>query len=202
MIQKVGKEKNALTEKLKVTEAARKRFEEELKRYATENVTREELRKSLEDQIRQLTQTVGQTKEEKREKEDQIARCEAYIDGMESKLQACQQYIHTLESSLREEISRHAPLYGANLESLSMKELDTIARIHEEGLRQIHALQQRKGHTLSHGLPQGHTLYPTTPPQLPPMAIGLPPQLIPNGSGVHSNGHINGSVRPWFSHHT
>jgi len=37
-----------------------------------------------------LTQTVGQTKEEKREKEDQIARCEAYIDGMESKLQACQ----------------------------------------------------------------------------------------------------------------
>ncbi|XP_010474458.1 PREDICTED: uncharacterized protein LOC104753989 [Camelina sativa] len=201
-LKKVGKEKSALTEKLKVTEAARKRFEEELKRYATENVTREDLRKSLEDQIRQLTQTVGQTKEEKREKEDQIARCEAYIDGMESKLQAFQQYIHTLESSLREEISRHAPLYGANLESLSMKELDTIARIHEEGLRQIHALQQRKGHTLSHGLPQGHTLYPTTPPQLPPMAIGLPPQLVPNGSGVHSNGHINGSVRPWFSHHT
>ncbi|KAG7567707.1 MATH/TRAF domain [Arabidopsis thaliana x Arabidopsis arenosa] len=201
-LKKVGKEKNALTEKLKITEAARKRFEEELKRYATENVTREELRKSLEDQIRQLTQTVGQTKEEKREKEDQISRCEAYIDGMETKLQACQQYIHTLESSLREEISRHAPLYGANLESLSMKELDTIALIHEEGLRQIHALQQRKGHNLSHGLPQGHTLYPTTPPQLPPMAIGLPPQLIPNGSGVHSNGHINGSVRPWFSHHT
>lgn len=113
-----------------------------------------------------------------------------------------QQYIHTLESSLREEISRHAPLYGANLESLSMKELDTIARIHEEGLRQIHALQQRKGNALPHGLPQGHTLYPTTPSQLTPMAIGLPPQLIPNGSGVHSNGHVNGSVRPWFSHHT
>ena len=88
--QKVGKEKTALTEKLKVTEAARKRFEEELKRYATENVTREELRKSLEDEIRRLTQTLGQTQEEKREKEDQISRCEAYIDGMESKLQACQ----------------------------------------------------------------------------------------------------------------
>ncbi|CAN8284245.1 unnamed protein product [Cochlearia groenlandica] len=197
-LKKVAKEKTALSEKLKITEAARKRFEEELKRYATENVTREELRKSLEDEIRRLTQTLGQTKEEKREKEDQISRCEAYIDGMESKLQVCQQYIHTVESSLREEISRHAPLYGANLESLSMKELDTIARIHEEGLRQIHALQQRKGN----GLPHGHTLYPTTPPQIPPMPIGLPPQVLPNGSGVHSNGHMNGSVRPWFSHHT
>ncbi|KAJ4890624.1 TRAF-like family protein [Raphanus sativus] len=201
-LKKVGKEKTALTEKLKVTEAARKRFEEELKRYATENVTREELRKSLEDEIRRLTQTVGQTQEEKREKEDQISRCEAYIDGMEAKLQACQQYINTLESSLRDEISRHAPLYGANLESLTMKELDTIARIHEEGLRQIHALQQRKGNGLPHGLPHGHTLYPTTPPQLPPTPIGLPPQILPNGSGGHSSGHVNGSVRPWFSHHT
>lgn len=90
IIQKVGKEKIAINEKLKITEAARKRFEEELKRYATENATREEFRKSLEDEVRRLTQTVGQTKEEKREKEDQIARCEAYIDGMESKLQACQ----------------------------------------------------------------------------------------------------------------
>ena len=102
-----------------------------------------------------------------------------------------QQYINTLESSLREEISRHAPLYGANLDSLSMKEVDTIARIHEEGLRQIHAHQQRKGNGLSHGLSHGHTLYPSTPPQ-----------LLPNGSGVHTNGHVNGSVRPWFSHHT
>ncbi|KAI9118590.1 hypothetical protein K1719_010922 [Acacia pycnantha] len=144
-LKKVVKEKNALGERLKSAEAARKRFDEELKRYATENVTREEVRKSLEDEVRRLTQTVGQTEEEKREKEEQVARCEAYIDGMESKLQACQQYIHTLEASLQEEMSRHAPLYGAGLEALSMKELETLARIHEEGLRQIHALQQRKG---------------------------------------------------------
>lgn len=84
------KEKNALAERLKSAEAARKRFDEELKRYATENVTREEIRQSLEDEVRQLTQTVGQTEGEKREKEEQVARCEAYIDGMESKLQACQ----------------------------------------------------------------------------------------------------------------
>jgi DNA repair exonuclease SbcCD ATPase subunit len=84
------KEKNALAERLKGAEAARKRFDEELKRYATEKVTREEIRQSLEDEVRRLTQTVGQTEGEKREKEEQVARCEAYIDGMESKLQACQ----------------------------------------------------------------------------------------------------------------
>jgi hypothetical protein len=40
--------------------------------------------------VRRLTQTVGKTEGEKKEKEEQIARCEAYIDGMESKLQVCQ----------------------------------------------------------------------------------------------------------------
>ncbi|XP_021691259.2 uncharacterized protein LOC110672713 isoform X1 [Hevea brasiliensis] len=202
-LKRVVKEKNALAERLKSAESARKRFDEELKRYATENVTREEIRQSLEDEVRRLTQTVGQTEGEKREKEEQIARCEAYIDGMESKLQACQQYIHTLEASLQEEMSRHAPLYGAGLEALSMKELETISRIHEEGLRQIHALQQRKGSPAAsplvspHTLPHNHGLYPAAPP---PMAVGLPPSLIPNGVGIHSNGHVNGAVGPWFSH--
>lgn len=92
--QKVVKEKNALAERLKNAEAARKRFDEELKRYATENVSREEIRQSLEDEVRRLTQTVGQTEGEKREKEEQVARCEAFIDGMESKLQACQVSFH------------------------------------------------------------------------------------------------------------
>ncbi|XP_059459860.1 uncharacterized protein LOC132189240 [Corylus avellana] len=202
-LKKVMKEKNALAERLKGAEAARKRFDEELKRYATENVTREEIRQSLEDEIRRLTQTVGQTEGEKREKEEQVARCEAYIDGMESKLQACQQYIHTLEASLQEEMSRHAPLYGAGLEALSMKELDTLSRIHEEGLRQIHSLQQRKGAPAGsplvspHNLPHNHGLYPAAPP---PMAVGLPPTLIPNGGGIHNNGHVNGAVGPWFNH--
>lgn len=113
-----------------------------------------------------------------------------------------QQYIHTLEASLQEEMSRHAPLYGAGLEALSMKELETLSRIHEDGLRQIHALQQCKGspagsplvgpHTLAHN----HGMYPAAPP---PMAVGLPPSLIPNGVGIHSNGHVNGAVGPWFN---
>ncbi|XP_043699608.1 uncharacterized protein LOC122650289 isoform X2 [Telopea speciosissima] len=201
-LKRVVKEKNALAERLKSAEAARKRFDEELKRYATETVTREEVRQSLEDEVRRLTQTVGQTEGEKREKEEQVARCEAFIDGMEAKLHACQQYIHTLEASLQEEMSRHAPLYGAGLEALSMKELETLSRIHEEGLRQINALQQRKGGAggsplvSPHALPHSHGLYPMAPP---PMAVGLPPSLIPNGVGIHSNGHMNGAARPWFN---
>lgn len=84
------KEKNALAERLKSAESARKKFDEELKRLATENVTREEVRLSLEDEVRRLTQTVGQTEGGLREKEEQVMRCEAYIDGMEAKLHACQ----------------------------------------------------------------------------------------------------------------
>ncbi|XP_023760022.1 uncharacterized protein LOC111908425 [Lactuca sativa] len=205
-LKRITKEKNALAERLRNAEAARKRFDDELKRYATENVSREEIRQSLEDEIRRLTQTVGQTEGEKREKEEQIARCEAYIDGMESKLQTCEQYIHSLEGSLQEEMSRHAPLYGAGLEALSMKELETISRIHEEGLRQIHALQQRKGVAGPTVSPHSHGMYPGAPP--PPMAVGLPPALVQNGMGmgvgvgvVHGNGHVNGAIGgPWFNH--
>ncbi|TYK31446.1 TRAF-like family protein [Cucumis melo var. makuwa] len=115
-----------------------------------------------------------------------------------------QQYIHSLEASLQEEMSRHAPLYGAGLEALSMKELETLSRIHEEGLRQIHTLQQRKGSPAGsplvspHSLSHSHGLYTSAPP---PMAVGMPPSLIPNGSGIHSNGHVNGgAVGPWFNH--
>ena len=84
------KEKNALAERLKNAEVARKRFDEELKRFANDTVTHEEVRQSLEDEVRRLTQTIGQTEGGLREKEEQVRRCEAYIDGMEAKLHACQ----------------------------------------------------------------------------------------------------------------
>ena len=88
--QRVMKEKNALAERLKTAEQARKRIDEELKRFANDSVTHEEVRQSLEDEVRRLTQTVGQTEGRLREKEEQVMRCEAYIDGMEAKLHACQ----------------------------------------------------------------------------------------------------------------
>ena len=100
-------------------------------------------------------------------------------------------------------MSRHAPLYGAGLEALSMKELETISRIHEDGLRQIRALQQSKGVSpagsplMSHSLPHSHGLYPGGPP---PMTVGLPPTLVQNGMGGHGNGHLNGAIGPWFNY--
>ncbi|KAL6899599.1 hypothetical protein ACP4OV_006257 [Aristida adscensionis] len=203
-LKKVTKEKNTLAEQLKNAEASRKRFDDELKRNAAETLTREEVRKSLENEVRRLTQTVGQTEGEKKEKEEQIARCEAYIDGMESKLQACQQYIRTLETSLQEEMTRHAPLYGVGVEALSLDELETLANIHEQSLRQIHAIRQRKGSSHLLGGPSlAHISGLFSSP--PSMAAGLPSSLIPtspgtpNGAGIHGNGRVNGASSPWFN---
>lgn len=110
-----------------------------------------------------------------------------------------QEYIQTLEASLGEEMSRHAPLYGVGLESLSMSELDTLSRIHEDGLRQIHLItQQRKGNNnplvSGHPLPHSSGLYSSAPQ----VAVGLPPSMIPTGMGAHGNGHIwaHGSAPP------
>lgn len=109
-------------------------------------------------------------------------------------------------------MSRHAPLYGAGLEALSMKELETLSGIHEAGLRQIRALQQQRngspaaGSPLisSHALSHTHPLYtnaiPHAAPPPPSMAVNLPPNLIVNGAGIHGNGHMNGAVGPWFKH--
>ena len=65
---------------------------------------------------------------------------------MEGNLRAHREYIQTLEASLQEEMSRHAPLYGAGLDLLSVPELETLTKIHEEGLVQVRLLlRQRKG---------------------------------------------------------
>ncbi|XP_062222774.1 uncharacterized protein LOC133921772 [Phragmites australis] len=203
-LKRVTKEKNTLAERLKNAEASRKRFDDELKRYAAETLTREEIRKSLENEVRRLTQTIGQTEGEKKEKEEQIARCEAYIDGMESKLQVCQQYIRTLEASLQDEMARHAPLYGVGVEALSLNELDALANIHEQSLRQIHAIQQRKGCSHLLGGPSLAHI-PGLFSSSPSMAVSLPSSLIPtspiapNGAGIHGNGHTNSVTGPWFN---
>lgn len=102
-----------------------------------------DIRQSLEDEVCQLKERVGQIEAEKREKEEQILQSKAHIGGMEAKLTACQQHIHALEVSLQEEMSQHAPLYGVGLADLSIKELETLSCIHE-GLRDIDAIKQQK----------------------------------------------------------
>jgi len=123
-----------------------------------------------------------------------------------------QNYIQTLEASLQEEMSRHAPLYGAGLETLSLSELETLARIHDEGLRAVRLLQQQRGggggaggaeHMVNMESMANHSQLPpplgmyATPP--PPIAVGMPTSIMPNGmTSVHGNGHINGTVGPWY----
>ncbi|KAF8677820.1 hypothetical protein HU200_046449 [Digitaria exilis] len=225
---------------LKNAEASRKRFEDELKRYSAETQTREEIRKSLENEVRRLTQSVGQVEGEKKEKEEQISRCEAYIDGMQSKLASLPgfhlpvspliflqlfgmylylidyylnclvekmttisvQYIRTLETSLQEEMARHAPLYGVGVESLSLDELEALANIHEQSLRQIKTIQQRKGSSHLLGGPSLSHIPGLFSSPLPPSPVGTPSSRIPtspiasNGAGIHRNGHAPGR---WFN---
>lgn len=115
-----------------------------------------------------------------------------------------QNYIRTLEASLQEEMSRHAPLYGAGLEALSQSELETLARIHNEGLRSVRTLQQHRGGgsmellpvnmdtIVSHSPIQPHIALFGAPP---PIAVGMP---MTNGVSVHGNGHLNGTGVPWY----
>ena len=51
-----------------------------------------------------------------------------------------QGYVTSLETNLKEEMTRHAPLYGANLETLRDSELDTLIRIHDDGIKRIQAI--------------------------------------------------------------
>ena len=103
-------------------------------------------------------------------------------------------------------MSRHAPLYGVGLDALSMNELETLSRIHEEGLRQLRGLQQiRKGggevmatnhHDLLGNistLPSPIGIYTSST-----VSMGMPPSGT-NGAGMHGNGHINGNLGPWYA---
>jgi hypothetical protein len=115
-----------------------------------------------------------------------------------------QQYIRTLETSLQEEMARHAPLYGVGVESLSLDELEALANIHEQSLRQIKAIQQRKGSSHLLGGPALSHI-PSLFSSPPSVAVGPPASRIPtspmapNGAGIHGNGHLNGAMGRWFN---
>eukprot|EP00494_Astrolonche_serrata_P017802 UN17991 len=94
-------------------------------------------------------------------------------------------------------MARHAPLYGVGVEALSLEELETLANIHEQSLRQIYTIRQRKGSSHLLSVPG---LFPSSS-----MAVGPPSSLIhtssiaPNGVGTHGNGHMNNAVDRWFN---
>lgn len=121
-----------------------------------------------------------------------------------------QDYIQTLEASLQEEMSRHAPLYGAGLEALSLSELDTLSRIHEEGLRAVRNLQQQRQGGGAGGGGGGEVMMVSmqdpmgSHAALPPLGMYAAPSGVAVGmpsimaNGVHANGHLNGTISPWF----
>ncbi|KAJ4765159.1 TRAF-like family protein [Rhynchospora pubera] len=191
-LKKVTIEKSALAERLKKGEVAQRRLEEEVKRHATEVVKRN----ALASDVRQLEEAVSKAEAEKRETQKQVAQCEAYIHGLEAKLQASQQYIQTLETSLQEEMARHAPLYGAGLDTLTLSELETVAQIHELGLSQIHEIvQQRQSESLlvnltevASGLFSGQPQTPTRKPS---------PIVPPKGAGSQGDDPKMGLIGPW-----
>jgi hypothetical protein len=100
-----------------------------------------------------------------------------------------QKHIQFLENAHREEMEQHAPLYGVGLESLSMESLENLLRIHEDGIKNIHALQ----HQLRNGvaiLSQVQILFNSDslqPTAQYPIADGHSTFVIPNGVHMHKN---------------
>lgn len=141
-LTKVVQEKNVLAERLRTAEAERKRSDIKLRRCSSQIAAQEALQQLLSDEVQKLKHNIGQIKREKQDKEEEAAHCKTYNDELKMELNTCQQNIQTLQASLQEEMLQHAPLYGFGVENLSMKELETLSSIHEDGLRKIRAIQR------------------------------------------------------------
>eukprot|EP00854_Cymbomonas_tetramitiformis_P003916 gene3916-4879_t len=145
--QRMAKEKTALSERLKHAEAAtRHRAEEPARQHdIPQEAGGRDMGASEGADMGGAdweAQAAGQQVTEEALNE-QMQKCESYLGTMEAKLQAHQNYIHTLEQSLQEEMTRHSPLYGIGLEHLSRAELEALARIHQEGLSRVRAVQEK-----------------------------------------------------------
>ncbi|XP_024544379.1 uncharacterized protein LOC9654920 [Selaginella moellendorffii] len=188
-LKRITKEKTALAERLKSTEAVCANYAEEFDRLSAKSVTRDELCRSQEEDIRNLKEALERSEEDSRGKDLQISQYKSYAHNMDTTNQALQERVESLQSSIREELHMHAPLYGVGLETLSFGELEILARIHDEGLRQVRALQMALRGDL-HAAP---------PP--PPRHFGLPAVARPSSNGTagfHGSGRANGTVSSWF----
>lgn len=70
----------------------------------------------------------------------QVGKHESRVKELEASLKERTTYVSGLEAQLREEIMRSAPLYGSNLDRMSAAQLESLARIHERGLKQARSL--------------------------------------------------------------
>ncbi|XP_057967943.1 uncharacterized protein LOC131157650 [Malania oleifera] len=189
-------EKNALSAMLESVESGTRRFDEELKCYAANAQILVEAQNSLEGEVEQLKEKHEQIESEKREKQELVMKYTTHIHNLDASLNSYQQRIQALEAELEVEKSQHAPLYGYGLEALSAKELETVSRIHVEGLRDIHAfIQRRYGIGSSSINPNTHpNPLMVCPTATTPMAVGLPYLPTSNGSQIHD---IGGIVSQW-----
>uniref|UniRef100_A0A061RFS9 Traf-like protein n=1 Tax=Tetraselmis sp. GSL018 TaxID=582737 RepID=A0A061RFS9_9CHLO len=151
-VKKASKEKTALSERVKELEAAQRRYEQEIRRLS------EEKARVGKEAERAATLQGACAKAEKlvASKDDQLVAAKSYIDSLEAKLGALQGYTTNLETNLKEEMTRHAPLYGANLDSLREPELETLMQIHEEGVKRVRNILAIRKHNSNPGGARPH----------------------------------------------
>eukprot|EP00951_Prasinocladus_malaysianus_P000585 scaffold4186_cov33-Prasinocladus_malaysianus.AAC.2 len=132
-LKKITKERAVLADRVKALEAGQRRYEDEIRR-----LTDERARAGM-DAERAITAEDARAEAEKRASSqgDQLAAAKQYISQLEEKMGQLQGYASGLEANLKEEMTRHAPLYGANLESLHDSELGTLLHIHDDGIKRI-----------------------------------------------------------------
>lgn len=94
-------------------------------------------------------------------------------------------------------MSQHAPLYGVGLADLSIKELETLSCIHEDGLRDIDAIKQQKlslgvvSPVSSDTFSESCIPYPTASP---PVSISLNKRNL-----NYKTGDVHGTITaPWY----
>ncbi len=72
-----------------------------------------------------------------------MAELNERVKGLQAACNEQQHQAAHLETQLREENARSAPLHGMHLDRLSLTQLDSLARLHERGLKHTKALLVR-----------------------------------------------------------
>lgn len=125
-----------------------------------------------------------------------------FVECMEVKLQAHQDYIQTLEHSLQEEMTRHSPLYGIGIEQLSVSQLEALSRIHQDGIRKVHALQMQARSLQQQHLQQNEQMSAkgmSSNPGIPPHSNSVTTSR--NLSRSSSTGQMMGTPSQLATHH-